>query len=340
MLSISDAAAFFLPLLVLLSIAPSLASAFGLNVSGPDWAYIADDQHLKSSTSAQCRQAYSAEIACPSTLLGIVASMRPGFKPSEKDYQGMCTTTCKDALENYVSGVRAACHLNAGDAAQLLTKATKPYEYKDLPVAIVGQLFQYHLAQSCRTDVKTRPTDRFYTYRSGKFCEFSTEHAEVDDDFECDDICSSTFFQNAHDYPGSRYEFNYYSLVNESQWWHDQYAAGYDRLIACGKVRAPSAPTGSSSAPGSSATFATQTVSGGSTSTSNIDPLSAAQTSAPSATGMDKASAETLSAVAASASAALPVVSAATAASGALNPMLHLASAAGVLLLSKFMLNI
>lgn len=181
----------------------------------------------------------------------------------------------------------------------------------------------------------------FATYRRGKFCEFSTEQAEVDDDFECDDICSSTFFQNAHNYPGSRYEFNYYSLVNESQWWHDQYEAGYDRLIACGKVRAPSAPTGSSSAPGSSATFATQTFSGGSTSTSNIDPLSAAQTSAPSATGMDKASAETLSAVAASASAALPVVSAATAASGGRNPLLQLASAAaGVLLLSQFVLDL
>ncbi|KAK8048927.1 hypothetical protein PG994_010657 [Apiospora phragmitis] len=327
MLSISDAAALFLPLLMLLSIAPSLASAFSLNVSGPDWEFIADNQHLKSSTSEACRQAYSAPIACPDTLLGIVASMRPGFKPTTKDYEAMCTTTCKEALERYVGGVRAACQLDAGDAAQLLTKATKPYEYTDLPVGIVGQLFQYHLAQSCRTD------------GGGKFCEFSTEHAEVDDDFECDDICSSTFFQNAHDYPGSRYEFNYYSLVNESQWWEDQYATGYDRLIACGKVRAPSAPTGSSSAPGSSAT-ATATSTGGSTSTSNIDPLSAAQTSAPSATGMDKASAETLSAVAASASATVPVISAAAAGLGGTNPMLLLASAACAILLNKLMLDL
>ncbi|KAK8056908.1 hypothetical protein PG993_002135 [Apiospora rasikravindrae] len=327
MLSISDAAALFLPLLVLLSIAPSLASAFSLNVSGPDWAFIADNQHLKASTSESCRQAYSAPIACPDTLLGIVASMRPGFQPTTKDYEAMCTTTCKDALEKYVGGVRAACHLDAGDAAQLLTKATKPYEYEDLPVGIVGQIFQYHLAQSCRTDGR------------GSFCEFSTEHS-VDDDFECDDICSSTFFQNAHDYPGSRYEFNYYSLVNESQWWEDQYLSGYDRLIACGKVRAPSAPTGSSSAPGSSATSATATTSGGSTSTSNVDPLSAAQTSAPSATGMDKASAETLSAVAASASAAVPAVSAASAGLGGMNTLLVLASAAGAILLNKIMLDL
>ncbi|KAK7952084.1 uncharacterized protein PG986_007812 [Apiospora aurea] len=327
MLSISDAAALFLPLLVLLSIAPSLASAFSLNVSGPDWAFVADNQHLKASTSEPCRQAYSAPIACPDTLLGIVASMRPGFKPTTKDYDAMCTTTCKDALEKYVAGVHAACQLDAGDAAQLLTKATKPYEYEDLPVGIVGQIFQYHLAQSCRTDGR------------GSFCEFSTEHAEVDDDFECDDICSSTYFQNAHDYPGSQYEFNYYSLVNESQWWEDQYLSGYDRLIACGKVRAPSAPTGSSSAPGSSAT-ATATMSGGSPSTSNIDPLSAAQTTASSATGMDKASAETLSAVAASATAAVPFASAATTDLGGVNTLLVLASAAGAILLNKFMLDL
>ncbi|KAK8126461.1 uncharacterized protein PG998_002220 [Apiospora kogelbergensis] len=328
MLSISDAA-LFLPLLMLLSIAPSLASAFSLNVAGPDWTYVADDKHLKPSTSEQCRKAYSAEIACPDTLLGIVASMRPDFKPTTKDYANMCTTTCKEALEKYVGGVRAACQMDAGDAVQLLTQTTKPYKYADLSVSVIGQLFQFHLAQSCRTDLR------------GNFCGFTAEHAEVDDDFECDDVCSATFFQNAHDYsPASKYEFNYYSLVTESQWWNDQYASGYDRLIACGKVKAPSAPTGSSTAPGSSATFATATVSGGATSTSNIDPLSAAQTSAPSATGMDKASAETLSAVAASASAALPVISAAAAGSGGLNPMRQLASAACAILLSKFMLGL
>ena len=156
MLSISDAA-LFLPLLMLLSIAPSLASAFSLNVAGPDWTYVADDKHLKPSTSEQCRKAYSAEIACPDTLLGIVASMRPDFKPTTKDYANMCTTTCKEALEKYVGGVRAACQMDAGDAVQLLTQTTKPYKYADLSVSVIGQLFQFHLAQSCRTDLYVFP---------------------------------------------------------------------------------------------------------------------------------------------------------------------------------------
>lgn len=128
---------------------PFLAHAsFNLNTAGPDWAYTAQD--LANTTSPACRAAYSAEIDCDPTLLGLVASMRPGFQPTAADLDATCTDACRSSLETYIRNVQAAC-AEPGDRA--LEQLWGPCcTYTTDPVELVGQIFLYTLERDCVKD--------------------------------------------------------------------------------------------------------------------------------------------------------------------------------------------
>lgn len=133
--------------LTVCSILISLATAtFNLNTSGPDWDYTAKD--LANTTSQACKDAYSANIDCDETLVGLVASMRPGFQPETSDFDNTCTTTCKDSLDTYVAGVQAACTAPGDKAQESVGGGDNVDMYLD-PVEIVGQIFQYTFAADC-----------------------------------------------------------------------------------------------------------------------------------------------------------------------------------------------
>ncbi|RFU25582.1 hypothetical protein B7463_g10748, partial [Scytalidium lignicola] len=197
----------------------SIASAtFNLNTSGPDWDYVASD--LANTTSQACKDAYSADINCDPTLLGLVASMRPGFKPSSSDFDNTCTSTCSDSLAAYVKGVQAACTA-PGDKAQ---EEKGGGDYTDFyldPVAIVGQIFQYTFAKDC-----SKATN-------GTYCYFSEVNPPAN--FECSDECAMQFYQAAHDFPASSKMFDYYSLVSRGSWWAGQFVTGWESAQACEK---------------------------------------------------------------------------------------------------------
>lgn len=137
----------FLYSLALVSTFSTITTAtFNLNTSGPDWDYTAND--LANTTSQTCKDAYSADINCDVTLLGLVASMQPGFKPGTSDIDNTCTTTCKDSLDSYVAGVQAACTAPGDKSQESVGGGDNVDMYLD-PVEIVGQIFQYTYASDC-----------------------------------------------------------------------------------------------------------------------------------------------------------------------------------------------
>jgi hypothetical protein len=97
--------------ILLLSIFARLASStFNLNTSGPDWDYTA--KGLANTTSPACQDAYSGDIECDVTLLGLVASMRPGFQPAPSDFDNTCTPGVHGFLGVIYTG-RARCLYNS-----------------------------------------------------------------------------------------------------------------------------------------------------------------------------------------------------------------------------------
>ncbi|KAK4869133.1 hypothetical protein LT330_006133 [Penicillium expansum] len=204
--------------LVALSAALGQATAtFNLNTSGPSWDYTTKD--LADTTSQTCKDAYSASINCDETLLKIVGSMDPDFDPQASDLQAMCTTTCSDSLTQYVKDVKAACNKDS-DLAGIASGNKYIYQ---AAVATVGEVFQYNYAKSC---AKSGSDYCFLTYPE------SDDWAKTD--FPCSDECAVKFFQTAHDQPGSAYSFNYFALGNQSSYWEETYAGGWETVVQCG----------------------------------------------------------------------------------------------------------
>ncbi|MCJ1397021.1 hypothetical protein MMC11_000213 [Xylographa trunciseda] len=220
-----------------LAVLPTFTTAtFSLNVSGPDWNYTSTA--LANTTSQACRDAYSASIACDPTLVGIVASMRQSFSPTAADLDATCTSTCKASLDAYVRSVTAACSKSGDQAEESLEGQC--CSYTSQPVQLVGQIFQYHFASAC-----SKNSTGDYCYLSG--LARNTYPADT-----CTEECVADFYQAAHDFPASRWEFNYYSLVSQSTWWIDLLSAGWNSLQYCqdGEVPSPSAePTEDGSYP-------------------------------------------------------------------------------------------
>jgi len=228
-----------------LSLTGLATAQLNLNTAGPDWDYLASD--LANTTSAACKAAYSANIDCTETLVGLVASMRPSFQPDASDLDATCTSSCTAALASYVANVEAACTA-PGDKAQ---ESVGGGDYTDMyldPVATVGEIFQYTLQSDCAKD------------SNGSYCYFQTL-ADAST-FSCDDECAMQFYQTAHDSPVSDKEFNYYWLISRGSWWAAEFQIGWERLVQCGKaVGAGNSSIASASASGSaSATGAGHTI--------------------------------------------------------------------------------
>ncbi|PQE28393.1 ADP-ribosylation factor-related 1 protein [Rutstroemia sp. NJR-2017a BBW] len=202
-----------------LALAPIAHASFSLNVSGPDWDYVAKD--LANTTSAACIAAYSAPIDCDATLLGLVASMRPAFDPTSDDLDNTCTSTCFNSLDAYVDGVQKACSAD-GDAAQEYIGPDYDSPMGLVPVEVVGEVFQYTLAQSCRGD------------DDGGYCYISSPSVSAISSSDCPATCDASLFALAHSYAGSEYRFHGYWLVAQSDWWEEYYAEGWKNALDCG----------------------------------------------------------------------------------------------------------
>lgn len=74
------------------------------------------------------------------------------------------------------------------------------------------------------------------SFRRSDYCYLT--YPQSDDwaktDFPCSDKCAVKFFQNAHEQPGSAYFFNYFSLGNQSSYWEDTFAGGWETVVQCG----------------------------------------------------------------------------------------------------------
>ncbi|KAF2141026.1 uncharacterized protein K452DRAFT_288409 [Aplosporella prunicola CBS 121167] len=207
--------------LVITAFLPALiAASFSLNDSGPDWDYTAND--LLNTTSQACKDAYSAQIDCPDTLVGIVASMRPAFSPTSSDLDDVCTHTCKSSLDSYVENVKKACSADGDKAKESLGGACNPCKYTYDPVEIVGQIFQYSYAQSCRK-----------ADSSGDYCAFNKTSSRFSN-FHCDDECALKRFTIAHNYEvASTKQFNYYYLIGQTDYWIKEFEDGWDTVKKC-----------------------------------------------------------------------------------------------------------
>jgi hypothetical protein len=194
-----------------------VTASFSLNVSGPNWDYTTKD--LADTTSQVCKEAYSASLNCDETLLKIVASMDPDFKPQSSDLEAMCTTTCSDSLSQYVKKVKAACGLHS----DLAGVASGNQEIYQALVATVGEVFQYKYGQSC---AKNGSDYCYLTYPK------SDDWARTE--FPCTDECAVKFYQNAHEQRGSAYFFNYFALCRQSSYWEQTFAGGWETVVQCG----------------------------------------------------------------------------------------------------------
>ena len=134
-------------LLLALAVAPRLAtSSFSLGtIVQNSWYYV--DNHLAATTSQSCLDAYNANIDCDPTLLSLVSSASPNFNPEPADLERTCVSSCKDSLDAYVKNVQSACSL-PNDAA-LVEPDENNEPRAQVPVAVIGQIFQYQYAFSC-----------------------------------------------------------------------------------------------------------------------------------------------------------------------------------------------
>ncbi|KAI8628990.1 hypothetical protein F5Y19DRAFT_476082 [Xylariaceae sp. FL1651] len=255
----------FLLTLVLAIFLQPAACSFSLDTVVKDWWYYVHN-HLADTTSQACLDAYSTTINCDMTLLGLVSSGSPNFDPGPADFERTCVKSCADSLEAWVQNVKQVC-VQEGDAA-LVYDNVRPYPR--VPVAVVGEVFQYEYAFACSKN-------------SSGWCELnypsSPEWARTD--FTCTNECAVQFFTNAHNLPGSNYWFGGYELGSRSDWWKTQWAEGWDHVLEC---RSEGTSTRySSSVVTTSSTVTTtssmSTTSADSTSTDDIETVSSTRSS-------------------------------------------------------------
>ncbi|KAI3324625.1 hypothetical protein HD806DRAFT_50781 [Xylariaceae sp. AK1471] len=196
------------------------ACAFSLDDVVTDWWYYVHN-HLADTTSPACLAAYAAPIDCDVTLLGVVSSNSPNFNPEPADLERTCVPSCADSLDAWVQNVKQVCN-QEGDAA-LVHGAARPYQ--EVPVAVVGEVFQYEYAWMCSRNISGWC---YFNYPA------SQEWARTD--FTCTNECASQFFADAHNHPASNYYFGLYELEDESDWWKNQFAEGWDHLVKCRKM--------------------------------------------------------------------------------------------------------
>ncbi|KAF7128576.1 hypothetical protein CNMCM5793_003364 [Aspergillus hiratsukae] len=233
------------PLLpLLLTIVP--VRSFSLNTPTKHWNYTTAS--LVSSTSQECKDAYSADIACDDFLLALAVSkedrwwLPPDFDSASFDRT--CTATCQSSLAEYVAHVEKRCN-KASDAAL----KTKPGDnWSDLgvqvyvPVVTLGHILQYTLMRSC-----TKDDDGSYCYVGQSMGYYI--------DCDCDYTCALAYFWVAHEYPYDDYSFglhmastdnagNRIELISSSVLFDDMqdWSDGWKTVEKCGWTKNDTLP--------------------------------------------------------------------------------------------------
>ncbi|KAF7175138.1 hypothetical protein CNMCM7691_006542 [Aspergillus felis] len=185
-----------LPLLLAIGVVP--VWSFSLNTTTEYWNYTTAS--LSSTTSQECKDAYSANIDCDDFLLALAVSkedrwwLPPDFDSATFDRT--CTATCQSSLSAYVANVEKTCH-KASDAA-LKTNDTEDLGVKvSVPVVTLGHILQYTLMRSCNKD-----DDGSYCYIG----QSSFYYPECD----CSWTCALAYFWVAHEYPYDDYQFGFH----------------------------------------------------------------------------------------------------------------------------------
>ncbi|KAI0446537.1 hypothetical protein F4803DRAFT_19067 [Xylaria telfairii] len=265
----------FQTLLLAIAFRPASCS-FSLDTVVTDWWYYVHN-HLADTTSAECLAAYAAPIDCDKTLLGLVSSESPNFNPGFDDLENLCVPSCADSLDAWVQNVKKVCN-QKGDAA-LVHGASRPYP--EVPVAVVGEAFQYEHAFACSKNISGWC---YFNYPA------SSEWAQID--FTCTNECASQFFANAHHLPGSQYWFLGYELSDRSDWWKNQWTEGWEHLLECrnGAVASTSSfPDLTPTATTATSSAVTETTSS-STSSDDSDTTTSASSESSTSTGSSETS--------------------------------------------------
>ncbi|GIK06578.1 hypothetical protein Aspvir_002228 [Aspergillus viridinutans] len=181
---------------LLLAIVP--VWSFSLNTPTEYWNYTTAS--LSSTTSQECKDAYSAHIDCDDFLLALAVSkedrwwLPPDYESATFDRT--CTATCQASLSAYVANVENTCN-KASDAA-LKTKDTGDLGVKVfVPVVTLGHILQYALMRSCTKD------------DDGSYC-YIGQSSSYYDDGDCDWTCALAYFWVGHEYPYHGYQFGFH----------------------------------------------------------------------------------------------------------------------------------
>lgn len=139
-------------LLLLLAIGVVPVWSFSLDTPTKYWNYTTAS--LSSTTSPECKAAYSAHIDCDDFLLALAVSKEDRWWLQDFDsavFDRTCTATCQSSLSAYVANVEQTCN-KARDAA---CKTNGPENLGDpvlVPVVTLGHILQYVLMRSCAKD--------------------------------------------------------------------------------------------------------------------------------------------------------------------------------------------
>lgn len=138
--------------LLSLATARLTSATFSLEEQCADWSYTTKD--LAPTTSQKCKDAYSANIDCDSSVLRLVTSSQSLFKRTSVDLDTVCTDTCKASIDAYIQNVKEECAAE-GDKAQEYSEGLwkrgggHSNKYYLHPVETIGLLFQYTVAWDC-----------------------------------------------------------------------------------------------------------------------------------------------------------------------------------------------
>jgi hypothetical protein len=137
-------------LLILTYVVQVARCGITLNKLYPDWDFTV--KNLVNTTSEACKAAFSAELECDETLLGLAASMRSVFKPTAADFDRTCTPECSASVDSYIGKLMSACGA-PGDLAETASGTTNTLEPRPpVQVWVVGWVLQYTLTRSCDKD--------------------------------------------------------------------------------------------------------------------------------------------------------------------------------------------
>ncbi|KAL4868044.1 hypothetical protein BDV12DRAFT_197608 [Aspergillus spectabilis] len=168
--------------------------SFNLDTKAPYWGYTTAS--LATSTSRQCKDAYSAEINCDEFLLALLYANEdrhylPAMEPS--NFTDTCTSTCHSSLTKYIENVEESCS-EPTDAALKGVGHWGEMEFKQVPVVTIGRILEYTLMRSCAED------------EDGENC-YITQDTSFPTEPSCTWTCAIAWWWNQHEYPYSEWEF-------------------------------------------------------------------------------------------------------------------------------------